>query len=152
MATDYATLAARARMLADRLTAAGYGAGQRVATVSGNSADQVVAFFACALLGIAFVPLSWRLTPAELGALIERTGPALLLIDEEPMHGETGPHWILAHAVAGQAVVLEDPWINVDTAETWVDTHMMPVSPADLDRLVRWGADGYRGVIFVAGR
>ena len=83
VATDYATLAARARMLADRLTAAGYGAGQRVATVSGNSADQVVAFFACALLGIAFVPLSWRLTPAELGALIERTGPALLLIDEE---------------------------------------------------------------------
>jgi len=83
VATDYAALASRALQLADRLTAAGYGAGQRIATVSGNSADQVVAFFACALLGIAFVPLSWRLTPAELGDLIDRTHPALLLIDDE---------------------------------------------------------------------
>ncbi|WP_298868572.1 class I adenylate-forming enzyme family protein [Microbacterium sp.] len=81
--TDYRTLAARADALATRLSDAGYGAGQRIATLSGNSTDHVVALFACAELGIAFVPLSWRLTPGELAALIARTAPALMLIEDE---------------------------------------------------------------------
>lgn len=81
--TDYRTLAHRVTVLAERLTDAGYGAGQRVATISGNSTDHVVAFFACARLGIAFAPLSWRLTPAELADLLVRTEPALVLIEDE---------------------------------------------------------------------
>lgn len=81
--TDYATLAARATALAERLRDAGYGPGDRIATVSGNSTDHVVAFFACALTGIAFVPLSWRLTPRELVDLIERAGPSLVLVEDE---------------------------------------------------------------------
>ena len=59
---DYATLAPRATELSEGLRAGGYGPGHRLATISGNSSDHVVAFFACALAGIAFVPLSWRLT------------------------------------------------------------------------------------------
>ena len=81
--STYAELAARVAALANRLTAAGYGAGQRVVTVSGNSTDHLVAFFACAELGVAFVPLSWRLTPGELASLISRTAPALILIEDE---------------------------------------------------------------------
>ena len=80
---DYATLAGRASGLAERLRRAGYGPGDRIATVSGNSADHVVVFFACAIAGIAFVPLSWRLTPRELGDLLVRSDPALVLIEDE---------------------------------------------------------------------
>lgn len=80
---DYKTLYERASSLAVRLAAAGYGPGHRIATVSGNSADHVVAFFACALLGIAFVPLSWRLTPVELSDLIHRSGAPLVLVEDE---------------------------------------------------------------------
>lgn len=83
VAVDYAVLAARAENLAERLSAAGYGAGHRVATVSGNSTDHVVAFFACAFLGIAFIPLSWRLTPTELAELIRRSAPELVLVEDE---------------------------------------------------------------------
>jgi fatty-acyl-CoA synthase len=83
VALDYATLARRAELLAQRLSVAGYGAGQRVTTVSGNSADHVVAFFACAFLGIAFIPLSWRLTPTELAELVRRSDPALVLVEDE---------------------------------------------------------------------
>ncbi|KDA05782.1 acid--CoA ligase [Microbacterium sp. CH12i] len=83
VALDYGTLAHRAEQLATRLTDAGYGAGARIATVSGNSADHVVAFFACAFLGITFIPLSWRLTPTELAALIRRSGAALVLVEDE---------------------------------------------------------------------
>ncbi|MGL4255983.1 MAG: class I adenylate-forming enzyme family protein, partial [Microbacterium sp.] len=59
------------------------GPGDRIATVSGNSADHVVAFFACALAGVAFVPLSWRLTPRELVDLIDRSRPSLVLVEDE---------------------------------------------------------------------
>jgi fatty-acyl-CoA synthase len=47
---DYATLATRAADLAHRLRAGRYGPGHRIATISGNSTDHVVAFFACALM------------------------------------------------------------------------------------------------------
>jgi len=80
---DYATLCARAETLARRLGEAGHGAGGRLGTVSGNSVDHVVAFFACAFAGIAFIPLSWRLTPAELSALVRRSNLDLLLIEDE---------------------------------------------------------------------
>jgi len=81
--TTYATLAARSSDFADRLRLAGYGPGDRIATVSGNSTDHVVAFFACALAGVAFVPLSWRLTPRELADVLARSTPALVLIEDE---------------------------------------------------------------------
>lgn len=81
--TDYATLGRRAEDLAADLRGAGYGPGDRIATVSGNSTDHVVLFFACALTGIALVPLSWRSTPNELVAVMIRCAPALILIDDE---------------------------------------------------------------------
>ncbi|MEV4688662.1 class I adenylate-forming enzyme family protein [Microbacterium sp. LWH3-1.2] len=93
---DYATLAARATELAEALRQAGYGPGARVATVSGNSTDHVVAFFACAIAGVAFVPLSWRLTPRELAEVLTRSAPALVLIEDE--HA----------ALAGEALRLAD--------------------------------------------
>ncbi|KJL43475.1 class I adenylate-forming enzyme family protein [Microbacterium trichothecenolyticum] len=94
--TDYATLAARSSGLADGLRQAGYGPGDRIATVSGNATDHVVAFFACAIAGIAFVPLSWRLTPRELADVLTRSAPALVLIEDE--HA----------ALAGEALRLAD--------------------------------------------
>ncbi|WP_084073050.1 class I adenylate-forming enzyme family protein [Demequina sp. NBRC 110052] len=79
----YERLVERARSLSDALAQAGYGAGDRVVTVSGSSADQVVTFAACALSGLALAPLSVRLSAAEIAAQIERTDPALVLVDED---------------------------------------------------------------------
>jgi len=79
----YAELEARASALAAALLDAGYGVGDRVATLTGNSADHVVLFFACAKAGLVLVPLSWRLSPRELGQQLERADPALLLVEDE---------------------------------------------------------------------
>ncbi len=79
----YADLETRAHELALSLRRAGYGPGDRIATVSGNSIDHVVAFFACAKSGVAFVPLSWRASPRELGELLDRSEPALVLVEDE---------------------------------------------------------------------
>ncbi|MFB6612067.1 peptidase C39 family protein [Agromyces sp. NPDC056379] len=93
-----------------------------------------------------------RLSIDEIGRRVASGRLALLLIDEQPMHGETGPHWVLAHAFQDGVFLIQDPWISSDDGETWVDTHDLPVAASDLDRMVAWGEAGYRGVVFVTRR
>lgn len=91
-----------------------------------------------------------RVDVAEIARRVAGGELALLLIDEEPMHAVHGPHWVLAHASDGHdVVVIEDPWVNRESGETWVDVHELPIRLADLDRLVRWSDEDYRGVVFV---
>lgn len=80
---SYGRLEERAAALASSFLRAGYRPGDRLATVSANSIDHVVVFFACAKAGLVLVPLSWRLTAGELVAMLERTHAALLLADPE---------------------------------------------------------------------
>ncbi len=79
----YRELDARATSLATALLDKGYGVGDRIATITGNSADHVVVFFACAKAGLVLVPLSWRLAPRELALQLEHADPALLLVEDE---------------------------------------------------------------------
>ena len=79
----YRDLDDRAGDLAAAFRAAGYGIGDRVATITGNSSDHVVLFFACAQAGLVLVPLSWRLAPRELAAQLQLADPALLLVEDE---------------------------------------------------------------------
>jgi hypothetical protein len=90
-----------------------------------------------------------RLPIEEVASRVGAGELALLLIDLEPMYGFAVPHWVLAHAASDGVVYLDDPWISVNWGETWVDAHELPVAVADLDRMVAWGEDGYRGVVFV---
>lgn len=83
VALTYRDLETRAARLAERLVAAGYRPGERIATLSGNSADQVVLFFACAKSGLVLTPLSWRLRPAEVAAQLGTADPALLVVEED---------------------------------------------------------------------
>lgn len=80
---SYLELDARASALAIALLERGYGVGDRIATITGNSADHVVVFFACAKAGLVLVPLSWRLSPRELALQLEQADPALLLVEDE---------------------------------------------------------------------
>ncbi|MCG2622672.1 AMP-binding protein [Arthrobacter sp. I2-34] len=79
----YRELERRAAALAAAFGAAGYRAGDRIGTVTGNCADHVVLFFACAKAGLVLVPLSWRLAPAELAAQLQLADPALLVVEHE---------------------------------------------------------------------
>ena len=79
----YLELDERATRLAARVLDAGYGVGDRIATLTGNSSDQVVLFFACAKAGLVLVPLSWRLSPRELAHELDHADPALVLIEDE---------------------------------------------------------------------
>ncbi|PFG20884.1 class I adenylate-forming enzyme family protein [Serinibacter salmoneus] len=112
----YGELEERSAALAQRLQQAGYGPGHLIASVAVSSADHVVLFFACARLGAALVPISWRLTPREATGLLETARPALLVSDEafttlateareamsapRPPHAHLGSQGIEAHVPA----------------------------------------------------
>lgn len=70
------------------LLGAGVGEGDRVACLSANRAEIVALHLACARLGALFVPLNWRLSAAELEALIDDCQPKLIFGDS--MAGELG--------------------------------------------------------------
>jgi fatty-acyl-CoA synthase len=77
----YGALADRSRHMACALAARGVGHGDRVATLTPNSADHVALLFACARLGLALQPLNWRLLPVEIRYQLDDAEPALLVVD-----------------------------------------------------------------------
>jgi fatty-acyl-CoA synthase len=88
----YAELDARSDELAASLTH-----GSRVSTLTGNSAEHVVTFFACAKAGAILHPISWRLAPAEVAYQLDDAQPDLFLVEDE--------HRTLADAALGLASV-----------------------------------------------
>ena len=52
--------------------------GDRVAFYGKNSDTEVALFFACAKLGLIFVPMNWRLVPAELAYIVGNAGAKVL--------------------------------------------------------------------------
>ena len=80
---SYRALNSRAHALAALLSQRhGIRAGDRVAVLAANCPEYLDALFASALLGATLVPLNWRLTVPELGAILTDCEPALLLHDE----------------------------------------------------------------------
>jgi fatty-acyl-CoA synthase len=57
--------------------------GDRVATLTGNTPEHVMVFFACAKLGLILVPLSWRLSAAELRYQLDDAEPGVFLVEDD---------------------------------------------------------------------
>jgi len=55
--------------------------GKRVVVLSRNSAQMLVLHFACIRAGAIFVPLNWRLAPAEIGFMLMDCEPALIALE-----------------------------------------------------------------------
>ncbi|CAN5348651.1 long-chain fatty acid--CoA ligase [soil metagenome] len=93
---SYGDLLAQTDSCAEALVAAGYRAGDRIATLTRNRAEHFVLFFACASVGVALVPLSWRLSDPELRAQLTIADPAALVASADllpraaTLHPRTG--------------------------------------------------------------
>ena len=112
----YAALDRRATRLAAGLAKRGLRRGDRLATLTGTSPDHVATLFACARLGVALQPISWRLAVPEIAYQLDHAEPALLLAAAE--------HEELARAAGGAVEVarIGDPTLEsegevVDVAE-----------------------------------
>ena len=126
----YRELHERSRGMAASLAARGIAHGDRVATLTPNSAEHVALLFACARLGLALQPLNWRLLPGELRYQLDDAEPALLVVD--PVHAE------LAAAAAGAMP-------RVSFAELDGDGQVPEVDVADDDPLLLAYTSGTTG-------
>ena len=79
----YRELDARSDALAAELLARGLRRGDRVATLTGNSPEHVIVFFACAKAGFILLPLNWRLAAPELRFQLEDAEPSVFLVEPE---------------------------------------------------------------------
>ena len=68
--------------LANALTALGVERGQKVATMSVNSADYVITYYACAMLGVCFVPLNYRAKDEELSHMLNVSNCQAVLVSD----------------------------------------------------------------------
>ncbi len=80
-AWTYAELDADIARCAAVLRGRGIGSGDRVAVLARNSVWLLVLQQALMRLGAIFVPLNWRLAPAEIEALLDDCAPVLLVAD-----------------------------------------------------------------------
>ncbi len=79
----YGQFAARTRALAAGLDELGVGPGDRVAIVSHNSARLLEGFYGSCSYGRVYVPINFRLAPAEVAYIVEHSGASVLLVDPE---------------------------------------------------------------------
>lgn len=76
----------------------------------------------------------------------------LLMIDQLLMNLEAGGHWILVHAVHEDVLIVQDPWLDADGGETWLDGHQLPIRIDDLDAMAWLGEPRYRGAVILPRR
>jgi acyl-CoA synthetase (AMP-forming)/AMP-acid ligase II len=78
--------------LANGLTAAGLGMGDRWAILAKNSIDFLVAYLAAAKSGAVLVPLNYRLAPAEWAYILNDAGARVLIAQEPFARALAGPN------------------------------------------------------------
>ena len=81
--TDYRTYDAHATQIASGLAAMGLTKGDRVAYLGRNSDHAVELTLGCARAGMVFVPVIWRLAPAEVDFILGDAGAKVLFHEDE---------------------------------------------------------------------
>jgi len=105
----HAELFAGAGRLAERIRASG---AERVSVLDVSSPAVPLALFASAWAGKPFVPINYRLTGAEVDALIERVTPVLLVTDRErakTLAGRSGVELIVREEFLAAARAATEP-------------------------------------------
>ncbi|MGN5631958.1 peptidase C39 family protein [Streptomyces sp. AC154] len=90
-----------------------------------------------------------RLSLTAIRDAIGRREHVLLLLSLAAMQGFDVPHWVLCHGAVPGALVIEDPWANATTGDTWVDAHLLPVPDASLDTMSVISPEDFRGAVTI---
>lgn len=130
----YRQLNQRALRIATSLGKLGIAKGERVAILAPNDISYFDLLFACGKLGAIFVPLNWRLSPAELAYIIKDCQPSLLAFHDKTeelskafdvrekikVHGDRYESWISENVkhIDFPNIKAKDPWAILYTGGT----------------------------------
>ncbi|MDH5752885.1 MAG: AMP-binding protein [Deltaproteobacteria bacterium] len=106
---SYAGLLDRVNALAGGLAALGLKKGDPVCVLAQNHPAYLELFGAASLLGLVLHPLNWRLTTEELGLIVQRAAPRMMIVDEAALEKVAGwpkehpaiEHWFQWEAASG---------------------------------------------------
>ncbi|MFL2636262.1 MAG: class I adenylate-forming enzyme family protein [Tepidiformaceae bacterium] len=79
---SYLEMAETVSRLAAIIENSGVAHGDKVAVMSQNSAEYVMTYYACAMLGVTFVPLNYRSKDAEISHMLNISGAKILFSSE----------------------------------------------------------------------
>jgi len=128
---NFAELQARVGAAGAALKRAGVGHGDRVAVLLQNRPEFFETYFAITGIGAIFVPLNWRLHPAEHAALLADAEPKLLIAARS--YAPHVEHLRQAVPSLKQFVAVDDSGSSAaaDSYETWIGaTQGMPLPEA----------------------
>lgn len=129
--TSYGDLDRLTNKVANRLLSEGAGKGDRIAYLGKNTAEYFFLFWGAAKIGAVFVPVNWRLAPAEAAYVINDAEAILLFASDGFGIGLTGLETVrrtVALNGAGDEQGEFAEWI-ADAAES---DPRCPVDPADV--------------------
>ncbi len=141
----------RAIRVAAGLSAEGVGPGDRVAILDRNGIEFFEVFFGCALLGAVSVAVNWRLAPAEMAAIIEDAGAAVLFYgsDYEAAVAEISPSVTTVRRYV--ALTELEAWCRPG-AEGAVDPRFEPGTDDVITQLYTSGTTGLPKGVMISAR
>ncbi|MEO8540891.1 MAG: AMP-binding protein, partial [bacterium] len=123
--------------LANAMQGLGISQGQKVATMAVNSADFVITYYACAMLGVTFVPLNYRSKDEELTHmlnvsecqavfvsdryldLVERIRPSLTTVKNSISYGQARAGFLAYDEIVASAGE-DEIWTEVDDKDATI--------------------------------
>ncbi len=80
---SYGAMSGLVQSLASAMAASGLQRGSRAAYLGVNSPEMLALLFACARLGVLFMPLNWRLAGPEHRQMLEHCPPSVLFVEAQ---------------------------------------------------------------------
>ncbi|WGW13447.1 fatty acyl-CoA synthetase [Saxibacter everestensis] len=124
--------------VAVRLLEAGIAPGDRVAAYGKNSDAYLIGFLACARAGVIHVPVNFQLSGDELRYLIQQSGAAAVLVDDElrgNVESVAGPESLRLFSLSGQEDSVLD-WAENGRSDEPIDNSLFNVSDGDVAQLL----------------
>lgn len=125
----YGDMLPRVNRLANALQGLGVEKGEKIAVMSVNSADYVVTYYACAMLGVTFVPLNYRAKEEELTHMINISKSVAVFVSDRyhdllekirPTLTDT-KHFIAFDSEFEGYLSFKDLMANASDEDIWVD-------------------------------
>lgn len=76
----------------------------------------------------------------DVADVVRRGYVAMVLIDENAMHGTVCPHWVTVVGCdfSRNTLVIDDPWFDEVAGETAVDAYRLPIRVDDVDLMIHY--------------
>tara|TARA_Y100001934_G_scaffold276650_1_gene373669 strand:+ start:720 stop:2237 length:1518 start_codon:yes stop_codon:yes gene_type:complete len=149
---SYAELSSRVDRLAAGFAGLGLAHGTRVCVLAQNHLEYFELYFACAKLGLVVYPVNWRLTATEIGHVLTRAEPEVMVFDQEMAtltaevreleSASKVSHWYCIDGAADNAGAIADLYVHGDSPQTSTsaDDIAVVISTAAVDVIPRGAA------------